>query len=362
MLDRPPPPRVARVMLAARSVLKRALDAPLPPDVAAWEHALAFTETRMLGAVAEHGVADVLAERPATAAEIADRLALNADALHRVMRALAVRGFFRLDRRGRFRLTRMGQALRSDRPDAIRPWILYLNLESTQRAWAAVGDTLRTGEPSFPAVHGKSIWAHFAEHQDEERLFATAMRRLTMLVGPEIAAAYPWPERGTVCDVAGGVGTLLAAVLRERPDLRGVLVDVPGVLAEAEEHLRRDGLRDRVDLREGDMFERVDARADVYVLKDVLHDWDDERCARILATVRAAMPDGARLVLAESLIEPDEPHPIHALIDVHMLTQCDGGRQRSADELFALMRDAGFRPGGVYPTAGPALVEGIAGS
>ncbi len=347
-------------MLAVRAAAKRALDAPLPPDIAAWEHALAFTETRMLGAVAEHGVADVLAARPATAAELAERLDLNADALHRVMRALAIRGFFRLDRRGRFKLTRMGQALRSDRPDAIRPWILYLNLDSTQRAWAAVGDTLRTGAPSFSAVHGQSIWAHFAAHQDEERLFATAMRRLTLLVAPEIAAAYPWPERGTVCDVAGGVGTLLAAILRERPDLRGVLVEASGVLAEAEEHLRADGVRDRVELREGDMFERVDAQADVYVLKDVLHDWDDERCARILATVRAAMPDGARLLLVESLQEPDVPHPIHSLVDVHMLTQCEGGRQRSAEELHALMRAAGLRPGGVYLTAGPAVVEGVA--
>jgi ubiquinone/menaquinone biosynthesis C-methylase UbiE len=163
-----------------------------------------------------------------------------------------------------------------------------------------------------------------------------------------------------VCDVAGGVGTLLAAILRARPGARGVLVDAPGVLAEAEDHLTSAGVRDRVELSEGNMFERIDARADVYVLKDVLHDWDDDRCLTILRTVRAAMPDGARLVLVEMLQEANEVDPIASGVDVHMLTQCDGGRQRSAAELHALMRAASIEPGAVRLTAVPALVEGVA--
>ena len=163
-----------------------------------------------------------------------------------------------------------------------------------------------------------------------------------------------------MCDVAGGVGTLLAAILRDRPALRGVLVDAPGVLAEAEGFLAGEGLADRVDRSPGDMFERIDAVADLYVLKDVLHDWDDERSLRILRTVRAAMPTGARVVLVETLQDPDRPDPIASLVDVHMLTQCDGGRQRSVAELHALLREAGLRPGAVHRTAGPGLVEGVA--
>jgi hypothetical protein len=163
-----------------------------------------------------------------------------------------------------------------------------------------------------------------------------------------------------VCDVAGGVGTMLAAILGARPGLRGVLVEAPGVLAEADEHLREAGVRDRVELREGDIFERVDAKADVYALKDVLHDWDDERCVTILRTVRAAMPEGARAVLVELPQEPNEPDPIASLADLHMLTQCDGGRQRSIAELQELLRAADLTPGDVHRTAGPALVEGLA--
>jgi hypothetical protein len=163
-----------------------------------------------------------------------------------------------------------------------------------------------------------------------------------------------------VCDVAGGVGTLLAAVLAARPGLRGVLVDAPGVLAEAEGWLARRGLRERVELVPGDIFGAWSAQADVYLLKDVLHDWGDEQSARILAGVRVTAAPGARIVLAEDLQPRERPDPIASLQDLQMLTQCDGGRQRSADEHAALLRAAGFAPGAVRHTAGPSLVEGFA--
>jgi DNA-binding transcriptional ArsR family regulator len=360
-MELPPPPRsLVRTIFLLRQALRRAGDAVLPSDVLVTEAALAFAQTRLLGAVAEHGVADALAAGPATAEELARRLDLDADALHRVLRALGVYGFVSLDRRGRFRLRRAGQALRSDHPRSHRAWVRYVNLASTQDAWAAVGETLRTGQPSFNAVHGHNVWEHFAEHPEEERLFAESMQKVTEGDAPAIARGYPWPEGGTVCDVAGGVGTLLAAILAQRPGLRGVLVDAPGVLAEADGFLRAAGVRERVELRDGDMFERVDAQADVYVLKDVFHDWDDARCAQVLGTVRATMPPGSRVVLVEVLQERNAIDPIASLVDVHMLTQCDGGRQRSVEELHALLRGAGLRPGAIHRTAVPALVEGLA--
>jgi hypothetical protein len=204
------------------------------------------------------------------------------------------------------------------------------------------------------------VWEWFAQHPDEERAFAGGMRWITEELAPAIVAGYDWPRDGVVCDVAGGVGTLLAAILRARPDLRGVLVDGPGVLAEADTRLSSIGLRDRVDLREGNMFERVDAQADVYLLKDVLHDWGDPACAQVLSTVRATMPPGSRLVLVEDLQERNKPSPTASLTDLQMLTQCDDGRQRSADELTRLLEEAGLRPTGVTLTSGPALVEGVA--
>jgi hypothetical protein len=341
--------------LRARALVRRLAGAPLPPDAVLWDLSMAFARSRLLAAVVRHGVHEELARGPATAATLAERRGLDADALHRVLRALAVDGVVRLDRRGRFRLTRVGRRL-----GHLADWIIYLDDPSTQAAWAGLGDTLRTGEPSFPATHGRSVWRYFAEHPELEARFASAMRSVSEIVLPFVAPAYPWPERGTVADVAGGVGTLLEAVLRDRPDLRGVLVDAPGVLREADGFLTRAGVRDRVELREGDIFERVDAEADVYLLKDVLHDWDDERSVAILRIVRATMAPGSRVVLVEGLQERDRPDPVQSLVDVQMLTQVDGGRQRSEAELHALLRDAALEPGATYRTAGPALVEGVA--
>ncbi|HEV3000350.1 MAG TPA: methyltransferase [Solirubrobacteraceae bacterium] len=360
MPDRAPPRPIARAVLAARVAVERAGDLVVPSDLAALQRSIGFAGAYTMRALAELEIPEALASGPRTAADVAAEKGLDADALHRVLRFAALHGLVRLDRRGRFRLTRTGQVLRGDHPASIRPWVLYVTSDATQRAWAGVVDTIRTGEPSFPAVHGESVWSWFEKHPDEERRFAASMRRVTELDVPAIVAGYDWPRSGTVCDVAGGVGTLLAAVLKARPGLRGVLVDAPGVLAEAESHLDRAGVRDRVELSEGNFFEHVGARADVYVMKDVLHDWDDERCRTILRTVRAAMPPRARVVLVETLQEPNDVEPIASFIDVHMLTQTDGGRQRSVDELQALLRDAGLTPGTVRRTAGPGLVEGIA--
>ncbi len=204
------------------------------------------------------------------------------------------------------------------------------------------------------------MWQHFAETPEEERIFATAMRKFTELDVPAVVGGYPWPESGTVCDVAGGVGTLLAGVLRARPGLEGVLVDAPGVLSEAEAHLKAAGVRDRVSLSEGDMFERVDAQRGRLPAEGRAARLGRPALPSILGTVRRAMPAGARVVLVETLQEPGSPDPIASLVDVHMMTQCDGGRQRCAAEFHALMREVGLRPGEVRLTAGPALVEGVA--
>jgi hypothetical protein len=209
-------------------------------------------------------------------------------------------------------------------------------------------------------VHGASVWEWFAANPDEERLFAAAMRSVTEFESPAIAAASLWPERGTICDVAGGAGTLLAAILTEQPELRGVLVEAPGVLAEAETVLSACGVRDRVKLVEGDLLGEVRAQADVYLMKNILHDWDDATSARILETVRATMPGGARLVLVEQLQERDRPHPFTSVADLQMLTQCEDGRERSSRELRDLLAGAGLTPGRVERVGFSALVEGVA--
>jgi hypothetical protein len=358
MPRRPPPRAAVRVVFAGQRILRWIGDHAVPAHLAVFDRTAGLWRAHVVGALAEVGVPDALAEGPATAAALAGRLDADADALHRLMRAGASEGLLKLRRDGTFRLTRVGAALRSDAPRSVAPWARYLTLPSTTAAWAQLPHGVRTGESPFRSLHGTTVWDWFAAHPEEERLFAAAMRGLTEEFAPIVAAGYPWPETGVVCDVAGGVGTLLAAILETRPGLRGMLVDAPGVLAEAEGWLAARGLRERVELVEGDLFGDWSAAADVYVLKDVLHDWGDEACGRILAGVRRAAPAGSRVVLVESLQPRNRPDPLASLQDLQMLTQCDDGRQRSAEELAALLRAAGFAPGPVRHTGGPALVEG----
>jgi hypothetical protein len=359
-LDRTPPPAAVRIGLRFGRLLRRAGDRILPPEVLAWERLMAFATTRVVGALVEVGAIEALGERPRTATELAEQLGLDADTLERALRLGGEDGIVRRDRRGAWSLEPVGEALRESHSPSISHWARHVNTDAVQAAWGGLAGSIRSGEPSFPATHGRSIWEHFAANPDEERLFASSMRELTGLVKAWVVDGYPWPERGTICDVAGGSGPLLAAILAARPELSGVLVEAPGVLPEADSHLRHAGVRDRVELVEGNIFERVDASADLYMLKDILHDWDDERSLRILETVRRAMPPGAKLILVETLLDPGDPDPVAVLIDLHMLTQCDGGRQRTAAELRALLERTGLRPGAIHRTGGPALVEGIA--
>ena len=360
MPDRAPPRAAVVAVIAARRALLNLADRLLPAQFALADKTVGLGRTHVLGTIAELGVADLLAGRPQTAAELATKLEVDADALHRVLRAAAVENVVKLDRGGRFRLTRLGQPLRSDSPHSLRDLARYLASPAVTSAWADLTESVRSGESAFPRVHGVSVWEWFAQHPDEERAFAGAMRRITAEVAPAIVAGYEWPAEGVICDVAGGVGTLLAAILRDRPGLRGVLVEGAGVLAEADVWLSSIGLRERVELRAGDIFERVDAQADVYLLKDVVTGWGDAECAQILATIRATMPSGSRLVLVEDLQERNRPSPTASLTDIQMLTQCDGGRQRSAAELQSLLARAGLEPVSIRLTFGPGLVVAAA--
>jgi hypothetical protein len=355
-----PPPPVVDAALALRRVLLRAADALLPPWAAVFDRTMGIARTQVIGTIAELGVPDLLdSSGPATADDLAARLGVDADALHRVLRAAAVDGFVRLDRRGRFKLTRYGRTLLSDAPGTLRPWARYMALASTRDAWGDLPETVRSGRSAFERVHGKSVWDWFAAHPDEERLFAAAMRSITVLDAPAVAASSLVPDEGVVCDVAGGAGTLLGELLVSRPSLRAVLVEAPGVLREAEEHLRSRGVLDRVELVEGDLFGSLHAEADVYLLKNILHDWDDPTSARILSGVAGTMAAGSRLLLVEQLQERNVPHPFTSASDLQMLTQCVEGRERSRDELRALVAGAGLEPGRVERAGVSAIVEGV---
>jgi hypothetical protein len=206
-------------------------------------------------------------------------------------------------------------------------------------------------------VHGCSIWDWFEAHADERAAFADFMMGRTVADAPLIATLYPFAEVARVCDVGGGRGTLLSELLVRHPHLVGMLCDSPGVIASARPLLAQRGLSARVTLHPGSFFESVPRGADAYLLKHILHDWDDARARRILDVVRAAMDPGARLILVELITERNDSRGLGALSDVQMMTVCSEGRERSRAELETLLQQSRFRLRRIIPSPTVALVE-----
>jgi hypothetical protein len=357
------PPRIAvHAAMKLRHFLLRAADRVLPSELAVLEHSAGFSVSYLLAAMVELGVPDALATGPRTAQELADALGCDADSLHRALRMGAVYNLVRLDRAGRFRSTRLTKALTSDAPYASDQWCAFMASQAHQTAWGDLATTIRTGEPAFRRQNGMSFFDWFDQHPDEGRAFAAGLSGLTLSEASAIAASYKFPRTGVVCDVAGGVGVVLGEVLSRRPEVRGILLEAPSVLPEAATYLGSLGVADRVDLQQGNFFEAFQARADLYLMKWILHDWDDGDCVRILRNVAAAMPVGAKLLVIEGVQDRNAAHPRFSPIDLQMLVVTEGGRERTVSEIQGLLAAAGLRPTGLsFTPADLALIEAVKG-
>ncbi len=240
-------------------------DRLLPAEAALWDFVAGMQRTKLAGLLVTSGLADALGAGTRDPGDLADELGLSREVTVRVLGAAAACRLVRLDRQGRARLARLGGPLRSDHPRSVASWVAYQAAPANAAAHGELLGQLREGaEPSgHRRVFGNSVWEYFGEHPDEGARFGEAMRQLTAIDLGALSRAYPWPREGTICDVAGGIGTLLAAILQRRPNARGVLVDAPEVLAEAEAFLGSRDVADRVERRAGDLFGELDARGRV---------------------------------------------------------------------------------------------------
>lgn len=360
-LPAPPPALALRAVLGVRRFLTRLTAQLAPPELALMDYATGVCNTTLLGAIARFNVVDFLSARgPSTAAVIARELGLDAGVLHRSLRALANAGIFAMSADGTFANTRLSLPLRGGQLSRVREWLLYFSSGSNVAAWSDFAETLRTGQSAFRRVHGMGVWEWFDAHPDERDIFAECMLGLTTADAPVIANLYPFDEVQRVCDVGGGRGLLLSEILLRYPRLHGVLLDSPGVLASARELVRQRGLADRMELSPGSFFEAVPAGCDAYLMKNVLHDWDDATCTRLLQNVRRAATPGARLILCEAIAEHCSRDLIATRADLHMAVVCDGGRERDLEEFKTLLASAGFRYRRVFQFPTIHVIEGDA--
>ncbi|HLM76011.1 MAG TPA: methyltransferase [Polyangiaceae bacterium] len=354
-----PPGLVLTAALKLRRWVLELTDAIVPIEVALIERMMGMMFTVTLAAMARYGVADMLKSGPLTAEEIAARAGTDPDATHRALRWLASRGVFELKPDGRFENNRLSKGLMSGRRMRGREAAQYFGSLSNIAAWCDLERTLETGKNAFERVLGTSVWAWFDRHPDERENFAHAMMGITVATAPLVAELFPFAEAKVVCDIGGGMGTLLSELLVRHPHLRGILADNAEVCAKARELLAARGVADRVEIAPASFFESVPLGADTYILKNVLHDWDDERSRAILRNVRRAVPEGGRVLIAEMLVERNETAGVGPMIDLQMMMVCSDGRERGRSDFQRLLRDAGFAPGRVLAHPAIAVIEGL---
>ena len=321
------------------------------------EMANAFQLSQLVHVAAQLNIGDLLASGPRTVEELAQDTGTHESSLRRLLRALAAVGVVSEEADGRLSLTATGVPLRSGVPGSLRDTLRFVVGPWLWRSWGELLYSVRTGEPAFDRLFGMSNFDYWRENPEVGELhdrFFTAMAAIT---APQIASAYDFGRFVTVVDVGGSEGALLAAVLDAHPKTRGILFDLPHVVATAPELLSASGVAARCEIVAGDFFSFVPGGGDAYVLKSVLHDWDDEQCALILQRCREAMLPGGKLLGVEqafpSRIDGEASTLQTARLDLAMLLQTHGGRERTQSEYAQLLGRVGLELEEAVPTASP---------
>jgi len=303
-------------------------------------------------------IPDLLAAAPRPVSDLARERGVNEDALYRVMRTLVSLGVFEEKAPRTFANTLTSTILRTETPGSMYDMALWMSDPFHFQVYANALHSLRTGQPAVEQTVGVPVFEYFPKHPEESEIFNNAMTMFSAMVIPAVLEVFDFSGIGTLVDVAGGHGRLLTSILQKYPSMRGVLFDLEHVLAGARAAIDSLGLSDRCRAVSGDFFKAVPSGGDAYIMKHIIHDWDDERAATILKNIRSAMNPGGRLILLESVVAPGNQPDFAKLIDLEMLLM-PGGRERTEQEFRELFARAGFELTRITPTKSPlSVIEG----
>ena len=327
-----------------------------------------FFPSAVLSVAVRLRIPDLVAGGPRSSDELAATTDTHPPSLYRLLRALAYLGILEETEPRRFGLTDMGELLRSDDPHSMAATTQLFCGEHVWRSWGDLMAGVQTGKPSYERGIGSEPFTDFAQNAEGSTNFNQAMSEGTLREAPGVLASYDFAQFSTLVDVGGGDGTLLAAVLAATPGLQGVLYDTASGSADAPDRLRAAGVDDRCEVVVGDFFDAVPEGADAYIMKSVIHDWDDDRCVTILSNCRRAMKaDGKVLVLEPvlpSVVKPSFARLGVVMSDLNMLMNT-GGKERTEEEFAALLRAADLELTGVSRVPKPStlsVVESVAAS
>jgi hypothetical protein len=302
-------------------------------------------------------LADRVQAGPRTPADLARETGTQPHALYRLLRALASVDCFAEDEQGRFGLTPLAECL-LDRPGSQYAVAMMMGEEHYQ-SWTDLLYSVRTGKPAFDRIFGKPIFDYLQEHPEQAKIFDAAM---TGIHGPETQAmldSYDFGGVGTLVDIGGGNASVITTVLKSYSKLKGILYDLPGVIERARGAIATAGLSGRCSAIGGSFFDAVPAGGDAYMMRHIIHDWDDDKSLTILRHVRKVIPPSGKLLVIEMVIGPGNAADFGKYLDLNMLV-LPGGQERTAEEYRALYARAGFRLERIVAT--PSMVHVIEGS
>jgi hypothetical protein len=306
--------------------------------------------SQVIATAADLGVADALVGKPLPINELAGKVGADPDALRRLLRVLIGRGIFAQRDDGRYELTALADLLRSDVPVSMAGMARFVGARQHREHWSLLTEAIETGASIVPTLRGKNFFDYLDDDPEFAQIFNDAMTSDSGVWLEAVAEAYDFTRYSTIVDVGGGHGGLLAAILTSAPNARGVLYDLAEVIAGAPPLLQENRVAERVRLAEGSFLEGVPGGGDAYVLKHIIHDWDDDSSMRILRNVRAAATTGAALLLVETVIPEHDGESLATLADMEMLL-VNNGRERTIDEYRRLLDEAGFTMIGVVDAA-----------
>lgn len=332
------------------------MDTPHPEQLT--QMITGYWTSQAIYAAAKLEIADMLKDGPRCVDDLATSTSTHTDALYRLLRALASVGIFAESKQRTFSLTPLAERLRSDVPGSQRALAL-MNGEDMYRAWGEVLYSVQTGKRAFDKVFGEPIFDFLSQHPAKAQIFDEAMTGIHGREAAVVLDAYDFTGINTLADIGGGNGSNISAILQKHPSMKGILYDLPHVIERAKQHVEAAGVLSRCQLRDGDFFKSVPAGANAYLLRHIIHDWDDDKSLAILRNCHTVMPQGGKLLVIESVIPPGNEPFAGKLLDLAMLL-VPGGKERTAEEYKVLYEAAGFQFTKIVPTSMEvSVVEGV---
>ena len=335
----------------------------MPPQVKMLQLMNAYRLAKSISLAAELGIADLLADGPKSSKELAQATGTHAQSLYRLLRALASFNIFVEDENGLFGLTPRAALLQTNIPGSIRAYAIVQGQEWHWRMWGGILHSVKTGEPVFDKIYGMEFQDYYNQNPEVAKYFDAAMVGVLAMTDTSIMGSYDFSSFGKVVDVGTGGqadGNLIASILKKNPTMQGIYFDTPSRVETAKRVVEAQGLAERCEIAAGDIFESFPSGGDAYIVKNLVHDYDDERAVKLLKNCHSAITENGKLLVVEMIIPPGNEQSLAKIVDVEALIMAAGAVERTEDQYRELLEAAGFKLTNVVSTRSPmSILEAV---